>query len=32
MTYYNKLKGILWNTKLTHNERVQKIKQLKEET
>ncbi len=31
MTYYDKLKLILWNTKLTHSERVQKIKQLKED-
>ena len=31
MTYYNKLKKILWNPKLTHNERVKLIKQLKEE-
>ena len=31
MTYYDKLKEILWNSKLTHNERVKLIKQLKEE-
>ena len=31
MTYYDKLKLILWNTKLTHSERVQKIKELKED-
>ena len=31
MTYYDKLKVILWNTKLTHNERVRLIKQLKED-
>ena len=30
MTYYDKLKEILWNPKLTHSERVEKIKQLKE--
>ena len=30
MGYYNKLKKILWNPKLTHNERVRLIKQLKE--
>ena len=30
MTYYDKLKEILWNSKLTHNERVRLIKQLKE--
>ena len=27
---YDKLKDILWNTKLTHSERVEKIKKLKE--
>ena len=31
MTYYDKLKKILWNPKLTHNERVKLIKQLKED-
>ncbi len=31
MTYYDKLKVILWNTKLTHSERVKLIKQLKED-
>ena len=31
MTYYDKLKKILWNPKLTHNERVKLIKQLKEQ-
>ena len=31
MGYYNKLKKILWNSKLTHNERVKLIKQLKED-
>ena len=30
MTYYDKLKKIMWNSKLTHNERVKLIKQLKE--
>ena len=30
MTYYDKLKDILWNPKLTHSERVEKIKKLKE--
>ena len=29
MTYYDKLKDILWNPKLTHSERVEKIKKLK---
>ena len=29
--YYNKLKKILWNKELTHNERVKLIKQLKED-
>ena len=28
--YYNKLKDIMWNPKLTHSERVKLIKQLKE--
>ena len=28
----NKLKGILWNSKLTHSERVQKIKEVKNES
>jgi len=28
---YDKLKEILWNSKLTHSERVKLIKQLKEE-
>ena len=27
MTYYDKLKEILWNSKLTHSERVKLIKQ-----
>ncbi len=31
MTYYDKLKDIMWNPKLTHSERVQKIKKLKKE-
>ncbi len=31
MTYYDKLKEILWNSKLTHSERVKLIKQLKED-
>ena len=31
MTYYDKLKQIMWNSKLTHSERVKLIKQLKEE-
>ena len=30
MTYYHKLKEILWNSKLTHSQRVKLIKQLKE--
>ncbi len=30
-TYYHKLKDILWNSKLTHSERVKLIKQIKEE-
>ncbi len=30
MTYYDKLKEILWSSKLTHSERVKLIKQLKE--
>ena len=28
--YYDKLKKIMWNSKLTHSERVKLIKQLKE--
>ena len=32
MSYHSKLKDILWNTKLTHSERVQKIKELKKQT
>jgi len=28
----NKLKGILWNPKLTYSERVQKVKEVKGET
>ena len=32
MTYHSKLRDILWNTKLTHSERVQKIKELKKQT
>ena len=28
----SKLKGILWNPKFTHSERVQKIKEVKDET
>ncbi len=35
MTYskeqYDKFKQIMWNSKLTHSERVKLIKQLKEE-
>ena len=27
MTYYDKLKEILWNSKLTHSKRVKLIKQ-----
>jgi len=30
-TYYDKLKTIMWNSKLTHSERVKLIKQIKEE-
>ena len=30
-TYYNKLKDILWNSKLSHPERVKLIKQIKGE-
>jgi len=32
MNYYSILKTILWNPKLTHNERVSLIKLLKQNT
>ena len=31
ITYYDKLKEIMWNSKLIYNDRVKLIKQLKEE-
>ncbi len=28
---FDKLKEVMWNTKLTHNERVKKIRQIKDQ-